>query len=118
MFTMSTITALSAAMAVGFAACGQSASAQDTETPSAKVYYADLNLSTEAGAQVMLRRIRSAAEKVCGIQNDDPLDRFYEWAPCVKSTTKRAVAEFGNPIVTALNSGKHGVAITALASNR
>ena len=119
MFTTSTLISLSAAMAVGFAACGQSAAAQDSEVFSTTVFYGDLNLANEAGARVMLQRIRNAAEKVCGTEYDgDPLSRLMEWAPCVKSTTARAVAAFGNPIVTVLNSDKHGAAPKTLASNR
>lgn len=107
MFTTTTLTALSAAVAVGFAACPPSAVAMDTETASVAVPYGDLNLASEAGAKIMLRRIRDAAAKVCGDQIDDPLDRLFELAPCVKFTTSRAVAQFHNPMVTALNSGKH-----------
>ena len=118
MLTTQTLTALSAALALGFTACGQSAAAQTTETASVKVSFADLNLSSEAGAKVMLQRIRNAAEKVCGIESDDPIDQLYEYRPCVKTTTNRAVANFHNPIVTALNSGKSAPAPMALASNR
>lgn len=118
MFTPFTLTALSATLALGMAACGQSAAAQTPDTVSVKVSYADLNLSTEAGAKAMLQRIRTAAKKICGAEMDDPIERLYEYKPCVNGTTDRAVAQFGNPIVTALNSGKRAPAAMALASNR
>jgi UrcA family protein len=118
MLTTSTLTAVSAALALGFSACGQSAAAQNTETVSVKVSFADLNLSTEAGAKIMLQRIRNAAKEVCGTESDDPIDRMFEYLPCVNGTTDRAVARFHNPIVTALNSGKNASQPTALASNR
>jgi UrcA family protein len=118
MLTTSTLTALTAALALGLSASGQSAAAQNTETVSVKVSYADLNLSTEAGAKVMLQRIRSAAKKICGDGSDDPVAFIYQTLPCAKATTDRAVAKFGNPIVTALNSGKSTAPAIALASNR
>lgn len=51
--------AASAAMAVAFTAVPASA---DT----VKINYADLNLSTPAGRDVLERRIHSAARKLCG----------------------------------------------------
>jgi UrcA family protein len=118
MFTTSTLTALTASLALGFAASGQSAAAQNAETVSVKVSYVDLNLSTEAGAKVMLQRIRSAAMKICGTGSDDPVDHFYGYLPCVNGATDRAVARFHNRIVSALNGGKSGPQPILLASNR
>jgi UrcA family protein len=91
---ISTLTALSAALAVGFAAYAQSAAAQDVEgvsvygqssiAPNAewvsvKVSYGDLNLSTETGARVMLQRIHNAAATICGTESGYILDRVMIW---------------------------------------
>jgi UrcA family protein len=118
MLTTSKLTALSAVLALGFVVSGQSAAAQTAETVSVKVSYADLNLSTEAGTKVMLQRIRGAAKTICAGGSDDPVEYMYETLPCAKDATNRAVAKFGNPILTALNSGKSAPAAMALASNR
>ncbi len=114
----STLTVLTAVSALGFALAAQHATAQSAETVSIKVSYGDLNLSTEAGAKVLLQRLRNAAKTICGPALSDPMDAMYAYRPCVNAITDRAVARFGNSIVTALNGGKSAPASTALASNR
>ncbi|MGI8841633.1 MAG: UrcA family protein [Caulobacteraceae bacterium] len=114
----STLTVLTAVSALGFTLAAQHATAQSAETVSVKVFYGDLNLSTQAGAKVMLHRIRHAAETICGPVLGDPIEVMYEYRPCVSAITNRTVARFDNPIVTALNSGKGAPAAMALASNR
>jgi UrcA family protein len=59
------------------------------------VSYADLNLGTEAGAQTLLRRIKFAARRVCGV-NDAGLMAMEFRAPlhrCAEQATARAVAD-------------------------
>ncbi|MGI8839301.1 MAG: UrcA family protein [Caulobacteraceae bacterium] len=119
MFTKSALTGFSAVLALGLAAAGQSASAQTADTVSIKVSYADLNLSTEAGAKVMLQRIRNAAKTICDPSPDSTdLLQDHLYRSCVNTITDHSVARFNNPIVTALNSGKSAPASMALASNR
>ncbi len=116
--TLTTLTALSAVLALGFAVAGQSAFAQTEDTLSVKVPYQDLNLSSQAGAKVMLQRIRNAASTICGPAPTDPIDRMNNYAPCVTEVTNRSVASFNNPFVTALNGGDKSAAPTTLASAR
>lgn len=113
MLTKSILTALAASAALGLAGA-HPASAQ--ETVSVKVSYGDLDLGKEAGAKAMLQRIRHAARTICG-EPTGGLNAHFQYWSCFKSTTDRAVATFGNPMVTAMNSGGRPAAIQ-LASNR
>jgi UrcA family protein len=115
MSTKSIATALSAVLALGLAAVGHTASAQDTGTPSVKVKYADLDLTSEAGARAILQRIHSAAKSACRDRSDDTFDRYYLWTPCVAHATNRAVAALGNPTVTALNSSATAAKVETVA---
>jgi UrcA family protein len=103
---------------LGCIAYGQGAIARDTDTAtvSVKASYADLNLSSEAGARVMLQRIRHAAQTICGFRPDAPMDYQTQYTPCVERTTNRAVAQLDNPIVMALNRGRHPPAAVVTAS--
>ena len=114
MLTKSIITAITAALAFGFAS-GQTAAAQPVDTISLKVFVGDLNISNEAGAKVALERIRAAARSICGSEPSAPLSRTMVYAPCVRNITDRAVASLDSPVVTALNGGR---APTTLASAR
>lgn len=107
-------TALTAVLALGFAGA-HAASAHDTGTLSVKMKYADLDLTSETGARVALQRIDRAAKTVCGDLSDDTFDRFYLWGPCVAHATNRAVAQLGNPMVTALNGSAHLVKVETVA---
>jgi UrcA family protein len=73
-----------------------------SESVSIKVKYSDLDLGTTAGAKTLLRRIRGAAEEICGV---DGINR-----PCVEDTVNGAVARLNSPVVTALNGGDAQVA--------
>lgn len=106
-----------AALSLGFTAGGDAAFAQTTDTVSVKVSYTDLNLSSDAGAKVMLQRIVNAARTICGPEPTAPLDGV-GYARCVKGTTDRAVAEFDNPNLTAVNRGQKTPASNRLAATR
>jgi UrcA family protein len=109
-------TALTAVLALGIAAGGHTASAEDTATASVKVKYADLDLTSEAGARALLQRLHRAAKTVCGDRGDDPFER-YLWAPCVADATNRAVATLGNPLVTALNGSAPAAKVRTVAKH-
>ena len=111
------ITALSVAAALGFIAYGQSATAQDSDAPSVKVRYADLNLTSEDGAQALLQRIHHAARIVCDQQWSDSTEAVLLGRSCVAHATSRAVAKLNSPLVTALYSGKPMTNAVALATN-
>ena len=65
-----------------------------------RVAFADIDTSTERGADRALRRIRHAAENVCEVRRG--LQPFTERAAaqkCVAETMTRAVADLGSPAV-------------------
>ena len=70
------------------------------------VTYADLDLSSEAGAATMLKRMRYAAREIC---DDTPRRRSLaqntRTRQCVDGSLDRAVARLNEPAVTALHNG-------------
>ena len=66
------------------------------------VSFADLNLDTEADAATLLGRIKSAARRVCGVNQVSilPLALQYELQVCAKEATARAVNDVNAPLLT------------------
>ncbi len=98
------------------AALAQSAAAANL--PSVVVHYEDINLSTDSGAKVLLRRLESAARWVCGDHGEhislvdlEPLDR------CYTQTLAQAVSAVGAERLTTLYRDKHG-RMPTYAANR
>jgi UrcA family protein len=107
--------------ALGLFATAYAASArpmiETADMVSTPVSYADLNLSTEAGAKVMLRRITNAARDICGSEPPrKEFDTYHLYGACLKTVTDRAVAKLNSPLVTALNSGDDDKIAVILAS--
>lgn len=72
-------------------------------SPQISVSYADLDLSREAGARVMLSRLESAASSVCGGWPDiRRLDRVAVYRACTHKAMDGAVAQLGSMKVGAL----------------
>ncbi|HEX4183151.1 MAG TPA: UrcA family protein [Caulobacteraceae bacterium] len=116
MQTKTLLTVLSAVAALGFAAQSQTAFAQSDDTVSIKVSSADLNLSSQAGAKVMLQRITTAAKSICGPAPQHPFEDLHNhFDSCVHDIVGKTVNTLGAPMVTAMNGG--GTA-TALAQAR
>lgn len=79
------------------AAFGEAASATPLyNTQAAVVSYSDLDLETEAGASVLLRRLRRATERVCSRRTD--------FRACRQTSLQDAVTHLNRPLVTALHS--------------
>lgn len=98
---------LAAALVLGFAALSPAQAAPDTQTAHIDVPYGDLNLASPAGAEVMLKRIKAAALKVCGGKpdiRDRQATRFYNH--CVNLAVAQAVARLNKPVVTAIFNGR------------
>jgi UrcA family protein len=69
--------------------------------PQAVVKYADLDLTSDAGAAALLRRIEAAARQVCGNPIEvQPLDRSMRVQQCNKQAIEHAVTALGAPKVT------------------
>jgi len=73
------------------------AHAADRETRSYKVHYADLDLTTRAGAEALYWRLKWAAEDVCadasGLQSLPLVNE------CVQESVGRAVAQINSPLL-------------------
>jgi UrcA family protein len=79
------------------------------------VYFGDLDLSHQAGAQELIGRLEVAASKVCGGMPDiRDLTRFQMYRACSKKALDNAVADVGRPIVSAL----YGEPLQQTASSR
>ena len=113
-----TIACLAALAALGLAAATHAAPSGDwTSDPASmtvKVSFADLDLSSPAGARSVLNRIHAAASTVCGSEPDIRLlERSAVYHSCMKATIGRAVASLDSPVVTALNAGEPGATMVA-----
>ena len=119
MSTKLTITSMAAIAALGLASFAQAALAGPSSDPnqsSVRVSLAGLDLHSEAGAKIALHRIQSAATDVCGVETDARL--IVGWnRSCTTQAVERAVADLGNPIVTALYAGT-GQPTTLASSGR
>ncbi len=102
-----------AASQAGPAALAQSSTVQEivvrpghlanpnAELRTATVAYADLDLNRDAGALVMLQRIRSAAKKVCEPEPTTLAERS-AYRTCYNSALSDALSGLHNPRVSAL----------------
>ena len=84
------------------------------DVPSVTVRYADLDLSTSAGANALYRRIQAAAKQVCSSPGTDPIEQF-AWRSCYSSAVGDAVRKVNSPLLIAVHTGKP-VAMTAMAA--
>jgi UrcA family protein len=83
-------------LAFAAVAAAPSAYAQDASLPSVKVSFNGIDTRSEAGAQIMLRRIKLAAGQVCGGEPSIALDRQMKFQPCVEQVTQRTVDGLNN----------------------
>jgi UrcA family protein len=80
---------------------------------SVTVNFADLDLSTGAGATTLLHRIRRAAKDACG-EHGPALVEVADWQNCVIGATDDAVRSVHSPLLTALYSGQRQNTATAM----
>lgn len=84
--------AVAAAMLVGVA--------QGAEVPTKTVRFQDLNLNTDAGVQVLYKRIHGAANLVCGNYEVHDLVGARAHKACVDRAVAEAVAAVNNQMLT------------------
>jgi UrcA family protein len=102
---------------LSWAACSsQVQAADDTVVDIWRVSYADLNLNTEAGAEVLYRRLRSAADQVCMSSGSLDAGIRAAWRACYDKAMNSAVASVNKPMVTALHNRLSGIS-TAYTSS-
>jgi UrcA family protein len=76
-----------------------------SEPVSVRVSYADLDITTTAGATALHRRIKSAAKEVCGYEGTSLVEMDL-WQRCVQGAVDDAVASVNSPLLAAVHSGK------------
>jgi UrcA family protein len=86
-------------------------------TQAAPVKTSDLNLATEQGARVFLRRIDTAANELCALSGA-PYFRtsFSDEVKCREQAVARAVSRLDAPVVTAEYARRRGVVPPRTAS--
>ena len=97
------LAALSATMLVGVT---QAAAAGDF--PKQDVNYKDLNLNSNAGIQVLYKRIQGAANQVCGKVDVRDLQGMSVQKACVERAISDAVAAVNSPTLTRVYLAKSG----------
>lgn len=87
--------------------CAAPVFAQSSDTvPSVLVKYGDLNIASQAGAQVLLKRIEAAANAACGGKPDiRELSKLTRFKACRRSAVARAVVAVESPMLRAMAQG-------------
>jgi len=85
---------------------------QAADTNSMVVSYADLNLASQAGTQVLDRRIASAAEAVCGYQES----LQFALVTATKACRKDAIEATRPAYEAAVTAARHGTVIVGGAA--
>jgi UrcA family protein len=85
----------------------------DDQSRSETVKFADLKVDTSAGAEVLYRRIQSAARRVCSYDATS-IQGPSTWQNCVRPTIDAAVAKVNSPQLTALHTGRSPAPATAM----
>jgi UrcA family protein len=91
-----------------------SASVQAAEdVPSKTVKFADLNITSQAGAKALYGRIRAAAQDVChDSSGGDPILRLAVRA-CIEKAIDKAVKDVNSPVLTSLRFGSGDVRLAS-----
>ncbi|HEX3405835.1 MAG TPA: UrcA family protein [Caulobacteraceae bacterium] len=105
------------AAAIGPGATSAFAASPDDQA-TIRVSVDDLNMTSEAGARVALRRIQHAADEICGGDvTDRSLGEQMQVRQCARAAVERAVASINLPALTAVSGGRH-VATTMASADR
>lgn len=77
------------------------------EDAAVKVSYADLNISNEAGARALYRRLQQASREVCGVRSfveHGSLEATAEARQCYNDALESAVAKIGSEMLSDIHS--------------
>jgi len=97
-----------AVSALAVAAATTPLAAKETDRNAVVVRYADLDLTSEAGASVLLRRIDRAARQVCGMDRDVRGIFRLQQRACHTETLSESVAKVDAPLVTQMYAQQDG----------
>jgi UrcA family protein len=108
--------AMAGVAAICLASTTMAAHADDAsaDAPTRTVHYADLNLNTPAGVSVLYKRIRNAAEQVCGDVNSRQLDLAKAAQACVSHAVYVSVHAVNNVRLTNEYNARMGVTKEAI----
>lgn len=96
-----------AATVLGMIAMAPVAAADPFERNAIKVSYADLNLSSEAGAKSLLARIKTASKQVCGPRpSSRDVRQSFHYQACYQDSLSQAVAAIDSPVLSAMLDGQ------------
>lgn len=73
-----------------------------TEVRTARVSYADLDLSRDAGVERLYARLKAAAESTCGQADNRDLGALADQQRCVSNALRRAVQQVHSERLSAL----------------
>jgi UrcA family protein len=92
-------------LACALGACASQARIDASATdgiPQRRVSYADLDLESRAGARVLLRRLKVAADQVCELPNQRDLAQHLRWRECYAHALAEAVRQVNRSQLTTL----------------
>lgn len=78
------------------------------------VKFADLNLGTASGVQVLYKRIHAAAERVC----EQPPGESQAVKACAAKAEREAISKVNVPLLTAFYQSKTGTQAPTIIANR
>lgn len=114
----SILTAITAALAFAAMAAAPAAAAE-TERFEARIAYADLDLTSQSGADALLNRIRAEARQACDVSTGRMSLRQYRMQrECVRNFQARAVSEIGDAYVTQRFAERGGRAQAVIVAAR
>jgi UrcA family protein len=96
-------------------ALGAQADEVNVPVPTRTVHYADPNLNTKAGVEVLYQRIRTAADRVCGNVDPRQLPASEAAKTCVNQAVTASVRAVNDPRLTRSYARHFGVARTAIS---
>jgi UrcA family protein len=98
-------TAISCVMGTAALCTALSTSVEAEDAPSKTVRFSDLDITKSDGAKVLYRRIRAAAQDVCGLSGGtDPILRM-ALNGCIEKAVDKAVKDVNAPMLTQLRFG-------------
>jgi UrcA family protein len=93
---------------LAFAAAATPLAAKESRRVAVEVRYADLNLASEEGADVLFRRIDNAARQVCGLDTRQRGFVKRQARACHTETLRETVAKVDAPMVTQIYALRQG----------
>lgn len=102
--------AMASVAAIYLASATMGAHAGEPNAPTRTVHYSNLNLDTPAGVSVLYKRIRNAAEEVCGDVNSRQLEEAAAARACVDHAVYVSVHSVNNAKLTSEYQAHMGAA--------